>query len=156
MGHHGEIRGQMEQADRQHVPTVFGLCPNQQSIGCTVQISSTFCDMLPMFLLRPAPLRSTKVGVDEENRERFSQNASIFSSLLLSCLGAAALLVEFDFVLEAIVQFEVVVLQSGGGSRRESAVGARAVQEEAGAHCPEQDAQGAHNDDRDQNGVQGV
>lgn len=67
------------------------------------------------FSLRPAPLRNTKVGKDEENIERFSQNACIFSSSPLSCLGAAALLVEFDFVLEAVVQFEVVVFQSGGG-----------------------------------------
>lgn len=108
------------------------------------------------FSPRPTPLRNTKVGKDEENRERFSQKACVFSSSPLSCFSAAALLVEFDFVLEAVVQFEVVVLQSGGGSWRESAVGARAVQEEAGAHRPEQDAQGAHDDDRDQDGVQSV
>lgn len=33
-----------------------------------------------------------------------------------SRLGAAALLVQFDLVLEAVVQFEVVVLQGGGGA----------------------------------------
>lgn len=74
----------------------------------------------------------------------------------LSCLGAASLLVQFDFVLEAVVQFEVVVLQSGGGARRQAAVRAGAVQEEAGADRTEQDAQRAHDNDRDQNGVQGV
>lgn len=73
-----------------------------------------------------------------------------------SRLGAAALLVQFDLVLEAVVQFEVVVLQGGGGARRQAAVGAGAVEEEAGAHRPQQDAQGAHDDDGDQDGVQGV
>lgn len=33
-----------------------------------------------------------------------------------SCLRAAALLVQLDFVLEAVVQFKVVVLQRGGGA----------------------------------------
>jgi len=55
----------------------------------------------------------------------------------LSRLGAAALLVEFNFVFEAIVQFKVVVLQSSGGARRQAAVGAGAVQEEAGANRPQ-------------------
>ncbi len=36
--------------------------------------------------------------------------------LTSSRLGAAALLVQFDLVLEAVVQFEVVVLQGGGGA----------------------------------------
>lgn len=75
---------------------------------------------------------------------------------LSSRLGAAALLVQFDLVLEAVVQFEVVVLQGGGGARWQAAVGAGAVQEEAGADRPEKDAQGAHDDDGDQDGVQGV
>lgn len=73
-----------------------------------------------------------------------------------SRLRAAALLVKFDLVLEAVVQFEVVVLQRRGGARRQPAVGAGAVEQEAGAHCPQQDAQGAHDDDGDQDGVQGV
>lgn len=87
----------------------------------------------------------------------FSQNGCDRSlASVPSRLGAAALLVELDLVLEAVVQFEVVVLQRGGGARRQAAVGAGAVQEEAGAHRPEQDAQGAHDDDGDQDGVQGV
>lgn len=40
-----------------------------------------------------------------------------FAFPLSSRLGAAALLVQFDLVLEAVVQFEVVVLQGGGGAR---------------------------------------
>lgn len=73
-----------------------------------------------------------------------------------SRLRAAALLVQFHLVLEAVVQFKVVVLQGGGRTRRQAAVGAGAVEEEAGAHRSEQDPQGAHHDDRDQDGVQGV
>lgn len=74
----------------------------------------------------------------------------------LSRLSAAALLVEFDFVLETIVQFKVVVLKGGGGARRQAAVRARAVQEESGAHRSHQHAQRAHDDDGDQDGVKGV
>lgn len=73
-----------------------------------------------------------------------------------SRLRAAALLVELDLMLEAVVQFEVVVLQCGGGARRQPTVGARAVEQQAGAHCTQQDAQRAHDDDGDQDGVQGV
>lgn len=73
-----------------------------------------------------------------------------------SRLRAATLLVQFDLVLEAVIQLEVVVLQGGGGARRQPAVGAGAVQEEAGAHRAEQDAKGAHDDDGDQDRVQGV
>lgn len=65
-------------------------------------------------------------------------------------------MVEFDLVLEAVVEFEVVVLQGGGGAGRQAAVGAGAVQQEAGAHRSEQDAQRAHDDDCDQYGVKGV
>lgn len=54
----------------------------------------------------------------------FSQNGCISRSGFLvvlsrfssSRLGAAALLVQFDLVLEPVVQFEVVVLQGGGGA----------------------------------------
>ena len=73
-----------------------------------------------------------------------------------SRLRAAALLVQFHLVLEAVVQFKVVVLQGCGGTWRQAAVGAGAVQEEAGAHRSEQDPQGAHHNDCDQDGVQGV
>lgn len=106
-------------------------------------------------------------GGNEENSERFSRNGCISRSRLRLLLGflpprtasrlsAAALLVQFDLVLEAVVQFKVVVLKGGGGAWRQAAVGAGAVQEEAGADRPEQDAQGAHDDDGDQDGVQGV
>lgn len=85
------------------------------------------------------------------------QSPFVFSSLGPSSrLGAAALLVQLDLVLEAVVQFEVVVLQGGGGAGRQAAVGAGTVQKEAGAHRPEQDTQRAHDDDGDQDGVQGV
>lgn len=83
----------------------------------------------------------------------FTRWSRLWSS---SRLGAAALLVQFDFVLEAVVELEVVVLQGGGGPRGQAAVGAGAVQEEAGAHRPEQDAQRAHDDDGDEDGVQRV
>lgn len=73
-----------------------------------------------------------------------------------SRLRAAALLVELDLVLEAVVQLEVVVLQRGGGARREAAVGAGAVEEQAGANGAQQDAQRAHHDDGEEDGVQRV
>lgn len=73
-----------------------------------------------------------------------------------SRLGAAALLVEFDLVLESVVEFEVVVFQRGGGARGQAAVGASAVEEQSGAHGSQQDAQRAHDDDSHQDGVQRV
>ena len=60
-----------------------------------------------------------------ENSEGFSQNGSPLHLLFcvfpflenpISRLGAASLLVQLDLVLEAIIQFEVVVLQGGGGA----------------------------------------
>lgn len=59
-------------------------------------------------------------------------------------------------MLDAVVQLKVVVLQRGGGARRQPAVGARAVKQQAGADSTQQDAQGAHDDDGEQDGVQGV
>lgn len=73
-----------------------------------------------------------------------------------SSLGAAALLVQLHLVLQAVVELEVVVLQSCGRARGEAAVGAGAVEEEARADGAEQHAEGAHDDDGDQDGVQGV
>ena len=73
-----------------------------------------------------------------------------------SGLGAAPLLVDLDLVLEAVVQLKVVVLQRGGAARRQAAVGARAVEQQAGTHGAQQHAQRAHHDDGDQDGVQRV
>lgn len=65
-------------------------------------------------------------------------------------------MVELDFVFEPVVKFEVVVFQGGGRSRGEPAVRARAVEQQPGAHGPQQDAQRGHDDDGHQDGVQGV
>lgn len=73
-----------------------------------------------------------------------------------SRLGAAALLVELDLVLDAVIQLEVVVLQRGGAARSQAAVRAGAVEQEAGTDGAQQHAQGAHDDDGDQDGVQRV
>ena len=59
-------------------------------------------------------------------------------------------------MLDAVVQLKVVVLQRSGRARREPAVGAGAVEEESGADRPQQDAQGAHHDDGEEDGVQRV
>lgn len=59
-------------------------------------------------------------------------------------------------MLDAVVQLKVVVLQRGGRARREPAVGAGAVEEQPGADRAQQDAQGAHHDDGEQDGVQSV
>lgn len=59
-------------------------------------------------------------------------------------------------MLEPVVELEVVVFQGGGGSRGQAAVGARAVEQQPGAHGPQQDAQRGHHDDGHQDGVQGV
>lgn len=59
-------------------------------------------------------------------------------------------------MLDAVVQLKVVVLQRRGRARRESAVGARAIEEQAGADRPQQDAQGTHHDDGEEDGVQRV
>lgn len=59
-------------------------------------------------------------------------------------------------MLDPVVQLKVVVLQRGGGARRQPAVRARAVQEQPGANGPQQDAQRAHHNDGEQDGVQRV
>lgn len=73
-----------------------------------------------------------------------------------SRLRAALLVIDFDLVLEAIVELEVVVLQCGAAPGTQAGVGAGAVEEEPRAGGPQQDAQRAHGDDGDQDGVQGV
>lgn len=73
-----------------------------------------------------------------------------------SGLRAAPLLVDLHLVFDAVVQLEVVVLQRGGGARRQAAVGAGAVQQQAGAHGAQQHAQRAHHDDGEEDGVQRV
>lgn len=59
-------------------------------------------------------------------------------------------------MLDAVVQLEVVVLQCGGGARREPAVGAGAVEQQPRADGAEEDPEGAHHDDGEEDGVQGV
>lgn len=79
-----------------------------------------------------------------------------FSSSVSSCLRAAPLLVYLYFVLDPIVQLKVVVLQRRGGARGEPAVGARAVEEQTGTNCTQQDTQRAHHDDGEEDGIQCV
>lgn len=59
-------------------------------------------------------------------------------------------------MLNPVVQLEVVVLQRRGGAWREPAVGACAVEEQPRADRTQQDAQGAHHDDGEEDGVQRV
>ena len=73
-----------------------------------------------------------------------------------SRLRATPLLVDLHLVLDAVVQLKVVVLQGGGGAGGQAAVGAGAVEQHAGAHGAQHHAQGAHHDDGEQDGVQGV
>lgn len=65
-------------------------------------------------------------------------------------------MIDFDLVLEAIVELKVVVLQCGAAPRTQTGVGAGAVEEETSTGGPQQDAQRAHGDDSDQDGVQCV
>lgn len=65
-------------------------------------------------------------------------------------------MVDLDFVLDAVVQLKVVVLQRGGGAGGEAAVRTGAVQEQACAHRPQQDAQRTHHYDGEEDGVQRV
>lgn len=59
-------------------------------------------------------------------------------------------------MLDAVVQFEVVVLQRGGAPRGQPGVRARAVEEQTRAYGPKEDTQGAHCYDGHQDGIQGV
>lgn len=59
-------------------------------------------------------------------------------------------------MLDPVVQLEVVVLQRRRGARGEPAVRARAVEEQSGANRTQKDAEGAHHDDGEKDGVQGV
>lgn len=65
-------------------------------------------------------------------------------------------MVHLDLVFEAVVELEVVVLQRGAAAGTQAGVGAGAVQQEPRTRGPEEDAQRAHGDDGDENGVQGV
>lgn len=56
------------------------------------------------------------VSLFKKSQIGFFEVVSGYSYLSSSGLGADALLVELDFVLDAVVQLEVVVLQRGGGA----------------------------------------
>lgn len=73
-----------------------------------------------------------------------------------SSLRAASLLVYLHLMLYPVVQLKVIVLQRCGGARREPAVGAGAVEKQSGANRTQQDAQRAHHDDSEEDGVQRV
>lgn len=59
-------------------------------------------------------------------------------------------------MLDPVVQLKVVVLQRRGGARRQPAVRARAVEEQPSADGSQQDAQRAHHNDGEEDGVQRV
>lgn len=59
-------------------------------------------------------------------------------------------------MLDAVIQLKIVVLQRRRRAQREPAVGAGAIEEQSGAYRPQQDAQGAHHDDGEEDGVQRV
>lgn len=73
-----------------------------------------------------------------------------------SRLRAAPLRIYLHFVLDPVVQLKVVVLQRRGGARRQPAVRARAVEEQPGADGSQQDAQRAHHNNGEEDGVQRV
>lgn len=59
-------------------------------------------------------------------------------------------------MLDAVVQFEVVVLQRGGAPRGQPGIRARAVEEQTSTDGPEEDTEGAHCYNGHQDGIQGV
>lgn len=59
-------------------------------------------------------------------------------------------------MLDPVIQLKIVVLQRRRGARGESAVRARAVEEQSGANRTQQDAERAHHDDGEKDGVQRV
>lgn len=65
-------------------------------------------------------------------------------------------MVHLDLVLEAVVELKVVVLQRGAAARAQAGVRAGAVEEQPCAGGPQQDAQRAHGDDGDEDGIQRV
>lgn len=104
-----------------------------------------------------APLRKSSAGAKVKRwKWRKTVRGVRTKNARSSSLRATALLVEFHFVLEPVVQFEVVVLQRSGWARWQAVVRACAVEEEAGTDCAQEDAQWAHDDDGDQDGVQGI
>lgn len=65
-------------------------------------------------------------------------------------------MVHLDLVLEAVVELEVVVLQRGAAAGAQARVGTGAVEQEPRTRGPQQDAQRAHGNDGDEDGIQGV
>lgn len=65
-------------------------------------------------------------------------------------------MVHLDLVLEAVVELKVVVLERGAAAGAQARVGAGAVEQEPGARGPQKDAQRAHGDDGDEDGIQRV
>jgi len=61
--------------------------------------------------------------------------------------------VHLDLVLEAVVELEVVVLQRGAAAGAQARVGTGAVEQKPRTCGPEEDAQRAHGNDGDENGV---
>ena len=65
-------------------------------------------------------------------------------------------MVHLDLVLEAVVELEVVVLQCGAAAGAQAGVGAGAVEQEPCTRGPQEDAQRAHGDEGDEDGIQCV
>lgn len=100
-------------------------------------------------------MNSAEFSLSETRRTTVRPHPSE-SSRASSRFGAAPLLVYLHLMLDAVVQLKVVVLQRGGGAGGEATVGAGAVEEQARADRPQQDAQGTHHDDGEEDGVQRV
>ena len=62
-------------------------------------------------------------------------------------------MVHLDLVLETVVELEVVVLQRGAAAGAQAGVGTGAVEQQPRTRGPEEDAQRAHGNDGDENGV---
>lgn len=65
-------------------------------------------------------------------------------------------MVHLDLVLEAVVELEVIVLQRGAAAGAQARVGTGAVEQEPGTCGSQEDAQRAHGDDGDEDGIQRV
>lgn len=65
-------------------------------------------------------------------------------------------MVHLDLVLEAVVELKVVVLQGGAAAGAQPRVGARTVEQKPCTRGPQEDSQGAHGDNGDEDGIQGV
>lgn len=62
-------------------------------------------------------------------------------------------MVHLDLMLQAVVELEVVVLQRGAAAGAQAGVGAGAVEQKPRTRGPQEDAQRAHGNDGDENGV---